>query len=257
MGVTGPCFPSSSLLAISVALSLGACQSVAFDPPAAGTSDDEGAEPEANPVYNCDPTDLNACAAGQKCTVLEVAGVQNVYDCVDDDGTLMTFSSCTPAPTTGQDSCPKGSVCIAPNADELTGFCMPMCDPNQECSGVCSPQTERNIPLCGDTCNPLEMSCPVILQCHPADENFACQFQGDFHSGGALAECSPSSLEGCAEGFYCAQGSLVLGCEFQSCCTQMCSADAMMSGCEAPHECVAVPDAPPEASNLGICIVPS
>jgi hypothetical protein len=237
---------------------ISGCQVVAFDPPTSGTSDDGGAEPEPDPVYNCDPVDLQACDEGQKCTVVEVGGVQNVYECVDDIGTLEVYAGCTPAPTTGQDSCPKGTVCIAPDENGVNGYCVPMCDDQQECAGVCAPSPYLDIPLCGDACNPLEQACPVVLECHPEDENFGCQFKGDVHDGGPLATCTlGSSMDGCAEGLGCAQGSLVNDCELQNCCTPLCDTTAMVDPCAAPHQCTPLTSPPPEAANVGICIVPA
>jgi hypothetical protein len=95
-------------------------------PPTTGSNDTNDAPPD--PVYDCEPADPAACPSGQKCTALSEGGAQNHYQCVADDGELLPYDPCVPAPGNGQDGCGGGTVCLGYSEDDLgSGRCFKGC----------------------------------------------------------------------------------------------------------------------------------
>ena len=241
------------------AAALAACQTVPFDEEGAGTEASEEGMPNPEPRYDCDPGDLLACPSGEKCTAIEFNGVQNVYECVSDAGTLMPYQACLPAPVSGQDNCPIGHLCVAQDDDMTMGVCLPMCGQNGTCEGACTPAPVIDVPVCGELCSPLASECTSVLACMRDGDLFGCRYPGEFDVGVLGDPCDGVDLSGCSEGLGCIQGNLVNGCTTSHCCTPYCDLSASDPGCPSPASCEALGEnlSQPGLEQLGICIVPA
>jgi hypothetical protein len=235
----------------------GGCQVVPVDFLDSGETGGSGTEPTPDPVYNCDPGDENSCGADQKCTALDNAGTQNLYDCVDDDGTLAPFGGCTVAPMTGQDGCPRGHGCMPLEDGGAAGFCLPLCRDDADCTNAtCIPTPHVDVPVCADHCNPLVGACPVVTRCLPDLDRYLCRFP-DGDDGAAGDSCDGTYNRGCDEGLACQQGLVVNDCSVSDCCTPLCDLDAPTDPCTLPSECVSLfADPAPDLENVGVCITP-
>ncbi len=267
--------PMPRLISLSVALfSLVAlaCQPAAdADDPGDGDGDTSGdgdpgdgdpgdgdpGDGDPGPTFNCDPSEDMPCPEGQKCTVLTSTGTP-IYDCVPDDGILLPFDPCTPAPGTGQDQCPAGHVCITDSPGSPSGLCLQLCGADEDCdAALCSAPPEVQIPVCAAICDPLAPLCPGLLVCQRVRQsNFVCQYAREGDQGSTGDPCDIVDDSGCAEGYVCETGGVIPGCANPSCCTALCDlADAEM--CEAPMICGELPlDPQPGLENVGACYVP-
>jgi hypothetical protein len=210
----------------------------------------------SEPTVNCDPSDEMSCPDGEKCTVLMMGG-QAVYDCVPDDTGLLPNEPCTPAPMTGQDQCPDGYVCIAPNGSNA-GLCLELCLMDNDCdAGLCTTPPDLQIPVCGAICDPLAPLCPDMQDCQRVRQsNFICQYPRPDDSGTTADNCNIVADSGCAEGYVCETGGVIPDCTEQSCCTALCDLTDP-SPCMAPMVCGELPlDPQPGLENLGACYVP-
>lgn len=243
----------------SLPLVVGACQTVDFGPLDSGSEASEEGMPDPDPQYNCDPGNPTACPGGQKCTAVELNGVQNLYECVDDTPTIMPYASCEPDPVSGQDGCPVGFLCVSDDGQADMGICLPHCSADGTCTGLCSPAPVTDVPVCGDVCSPIDQDCPSVLQCLANGDSFACRYPDALDDGTLNDPCDGNTLEGCAEGFGCWQGTLINGCTTSHCCTPFCDLEATDPGCPSPGSCQPYADGtpPPGQENLGICIVPA
>ncbi len=237
-----------------------ACQTVDFGPDGSGTEASEEGMPTPEPQYDCDPALADACPAGQKCTALEFNGVQNLFQCVDDDPNLMPYQSCVPEPDSGRDRCPAGHLCVSNDEDQVMGLCMPLCGEDGSCgSSSCIAAPFTDVPVCATSCSPLAQDCPATLECLAAGSAFGCRFPGIFDVGTQGEVCDGVTLEGCTEGYGCIQGNLVNGCATSHCCTTFCDLDTSDPNCPSPHSCQPWANGTPAPGleSLGICVVPA
>ncbi|NVB39937.1 hypothetical protein G6O69_18985 [Pseudenhygromyxa sp. WMMC2535] len=261
-----------SLVLSSLALPtwLLACEPTVFEDDDAGDeSSSSGGEDEAStsaesssagsgdPVYNCEPGRESPCPDGQKCTALTADG-ELVYDCVNDDGTLLAFDACEPDPSTGQDMCPAGHTCIA--AEEGSeGLCLELCENDNDCddASLCTTAPEQLVPTCAAICDPLSPLCPGQQVCQRvAQSAFVCQYPGSDDHGTTADPCDAATDRGCAQGFVCETGEIIPGCGDLACCTSLCDL-AGTDPCEAPMSCGELPlDPLPGLEDIGACYVP-
>ncbi|MCA9638315.1 MAG: hypothetical protein KC420_19935 [Myxococcales bacterium] len=259
------------LLAIAAAL---ACNPYYEDPTTGGGGGGGGSESASgdetqgsasgdpgSPVaeLHCKPADLDSCPEGQKCTALLVGHYQNVYDCVEDDTALTLYSTCVPAPVSGQDLCPPSTVCAPTSGDGGTGICAPLCLGDSECgSGRCIENPYNRVPVCGEICDPLTPICPAELECRQTDDAFACLFPTEVDIGTETAQCYSEGDRGCGQGYVCEAGVLIPGCQSPTglCCTAVCDLEAPET-CPIPATCnPAFTDPAPGYDWVGACYIP-
>lgn len=263
------CSPLAPLLALFL---VAGCQVVGFEDEATDDNADEATSDadssddttsttttsgDTGPELNCDPGDDNSCPEGEKCTILELGG-QLVYECVPDDGSKLPFEDCTVAPTTGQDECPAGHACVAIELGGTEGQCLELCINDADCeAALCTVPPAREVPVCGPICDPLGPLCPDAQACQRVRGSaFVCQFPGIDDHGITADGCDIANDRGCAEGFVCETGQIVIGCEEQSCCTALCDlSDA--DPCQSPMSCGELPlDPQPGLEDVGACYLP-
>jgi hypothetical protein len=218
-----------------------------------GTSGDG----DDSPIFNCDPDAAVSCPAGQKCTVLTSGGLP-VYDCVNDDSSLLPYEACSPALTTGLDGCPTNHACLAPDANSPTGLCLPLCKTDAGCdAALCVAPPGSLIPFCAAVCDPLAPFCPDLQDCQRVRKsNFVCQYPLEGDNGTTAEICNGGLDRGCAEGFVCETGGIIPGCTDPDCCTALCDLGEP-SPCAAPMICGELPlDPQPGLESVGACYVP-
>lgn len=230
----------------------------------ASTGDQPTTNPSADssdePMFGCEPGDKGTCPMGQKCTALSEGGLQNHFQCVNDDGEIPEGEQCGPAPGTGQDGCAAGTACLVTFPDADVGACIELCSNDADCEpGKCTVNPYGGTPFCADSCDPLFPECPQGRACLQAEDRFICAiaFQ-DVDVGVTGEECSAQSSSGCAEGYACMTGALVPGCNSSACCTNVCDLDVGDSQCTAPALCKNLFAEPaPGFEALGACYVPT
>ncbi len=224
------------------------------------TGNTTGVAPPNQPTYLCDPGNPEACPSGQKCSGLYQTDDNFVFDCVNDDGYLDPFQTCTPSPANGQDGCPRGFMCQDTTTDGSAGLCLSGCQTNGDCGdGTCVTNPHTGVPHCAQTCDPLLPNCPSILTCHVSSDRFGCLIPLEFDSGITADPCDPLSGRGCVEGFVCRHGELIPDCQSTTgfCCTSVCD-QTDGSECVAPTSCNPVlSDPAPGFDHIGACYVPS
>jgi len=221
------------------------------------TTTSSGESGDDEPTVNCDPAEDIPCPEGQKCTVLDTADGL-VYDCVPDDTGKNPFENCNVDLSTGQDQCPSGYACIPSDPESSTGQCLQLCTEDQDCElALCEPPPAIDIPVCAAICDPLAPFCPEQHACQRVRmSNFVCQYPLPNDVGTTADACGVIADEGCAEGYVCETGTVVVGCETPRCCTPLCdTADA--DTCESPMICGELDlDPQPGLENVGACYVP-
>lgn len=225
-------------------------------PPTTGSNDTNDAPPD--PVYDCEPADPSACPMGQKCSALSDGGAQNHYQCVADDGELLPYDPCIPAPGNGQDGCGGGTVCLGYGEDDLgSGRCFRGCRNDADCEpGVCVTSPYSGTTYCAENCDPLVGQCPPGLGCRQTEDRFACEMTLSDDVGGAGDPCF--GFRGCANTLACMPGELVPGCSSSACCTATCTTDGPADQCAAPAICASMFNEPaPEFELIGACFVPA
>lgn len=226
------------------------------DPSSSGPGDGDP-ETSGGPTFNCDPSEDMPCPEGQKCTVL-FSGGSAIYDCVPDDGALLPYELCTPAPTTGQDQCPDNHTCVGPTPDSSTGLCLELCTTDNDCdASLCVAPPDYEIPVCAAICDPLAPLCPEQQACQRVRQsNFVCQYPREIDTGTTADPCDIVGDAGCSEGFVCETGGIIPGCVDPSCCTSLCDLSEPNT-CEVPMSCGEIPlDPQPGLENVGACYVP-
>lgn len=263
---------SLALVATTLAWCSG-CQRIPGDPfviddageDDTATGEDDGEETATTtgggsnvPTYNCDPNDEEACPEGEKCTPLEMGGKQNVYDCVEDTLEHGLFEDCEPAPKTGKDGCPAGSVCLGEDFDSENGLCLPMCKSGGDCElALCIGHVFTKVQHCSDHCDPLLPMCGnPKLDCLHTEDRFTCKYATEEDDGSYGEPCDGISDRGCAQGAVCLQGEVVPGCAAGFCCTTVCDLDEP-DPCTSPATCNPLEmAAPPGFEHIGACYVP-
>lgn len=253
-------------------LLLGACQvppgaeagDVPDDEPpdSTGTIDDPtttnaSGEPQVA-VYDCEPADPTTCPMGQKCTAVSDGGPQNHFECVADDGVLLPYEPCVPAPGNGQDGCGAGTVCLGYDEDDLgSGRCFKGCRNDADCEpGLCTTSPYSGTTYCADNCDPIVGECPPGLGCRQAIDRFICEMPLGMDIGVEGEPCF--GFRGCADTYACIPGELVPGCASSGCCTNTCTTDGPAAQCASPSVCTELfTDPAPEYELIGACFVPA
>lgn len=222
-----------------------------------GNDDDGG---NNGPEFECEPADENTCPTGEKCSAVSEGGPQNHYKCVPDDGVLLPGDDCTPAQGTGQDGCTTGHVCLISDIEDQQGRCLQGCQNNEDCEpGVCAISPFTQTSYCADSCDPLVPACDPGLSCRQDEDRFICGMGLDETDIGLPGDgCDGANLRGCAENLACMPGALIPGCNFSSCCTNVCDLEAGDAQCPAPTLCRSLFAMPaPGFETIGACFVPA
>jgi len=273
--------PSVLLLAGSLAAALG-CQQIPTEDPTMVTStgdsetdtestgdpsgdptedpSDDPTQGQANPEYRCDPADLTSCGDDEKCTALLQGSLQNLYDCVPKNTLYGLYEACVPSPENGDDGCPPSTLCAPDTVEESSGICVPLCVADNDCGGGrCIENPFNNVPVCGDSCDPLIPQCQPGLECRQTNDAFACLFPTEVDIGQETAQCLTQNDRGCSQGYVCEAGELIPDCASPTglCCTSICDLEST-DICAPPATCnPAFPDPAPGYEWVGACYVPS
>lgn len=226
------------------------------DTPPDATDDGEPSGPPTSPVpvYDCDPSRVDACPSGQKCAPILLGSRRNHYVCVEDAGGLAPNDSCTAAPSTGRDGCPAGTACIVDDMD--FGRCLELCRDSADCGfGECPEDVVDGVRYCAAPCDPFDPACGPGTSCRRGNESFICRLPLTIDTGLTGEPCDTQSDTGCAGGFVCLNGAVVPGCSAFACCSSICELSAPT--CPSPTSCVPLfPTPGPEAEEIGACLIP-
>lgn len=240
------------------ALALACCQGVPDDKLIDLGDDDTADETDDGstvpPAPSCDPVRQD-CDDGDKCTALRSGDLQDRYNCVANDGLLGEGEACLAAPSSGQDLCARGLVCVSGSFEQTDGACLPLCSNDLQCDGGrCIDDATTGVRHCAPECSPFEATCPGTRQdCLSTQSTFACRYPGEGDQAGALDTCDAVAGIGCAAGLVCIQGGVLVGCGAAFCCTDLCDLDAASSPCAGALSCN---DLGSDQSNVGACTVP-
>ena len=121
--------------------------------------------------------------------------------------------------------------------------------------------TSSGVPaLCVSFCHPLEQDCSPSRACVPSGDVFRCFFRAD--EVGYGEPCEFANV--CAPGLFCADETVVPGCEgSQGCCQHFCDLTQ-----PAATQCIGYPledcipwyaegQAPTPYENVGACAIPT
>lgn len=219
-----------------------------------------GDAPPVEPMFDCEPADPKTCPTGQKCTAVSDGGLQNHFECVPDDGILLPYDPCVPAPGNGQDACGAGTVCLSHDEEDLgSGRCYPGCRYDADCEpGLCVTSPFSGTNFCADNCDPIVAFCPAGLGCRQAEDRFVCEMRLATDIGLAGEPCY--GLRGCADAYACLPGELVPNCNSGTgfCCTNTCTTDGPNEQCTSPALCTELfTDPAPEFELIGACFFPA
>ena len=193
----------------------------------------------------CTPLDANPADLGDPCTV-EESGVSGV------------------------DNCKRHTMCWNVDPETLEGECIGLCmgsefEPTCEDDfAACETTSDGTLSLCVSPCHPLDQDCSPGNTCIPDDDDFSCIFLPDEDEVGVYGDpCEYANA--CALGLYCADATVVPGCEGpQGCCQHFCDLEQ-----PAATQCIGYPledclpwydegEAPyPQYETLGACAIPS
>ncbi|MCB9703657.1 MAG: hypothetical protein H6711_17310 [Myxococcales bacterium] len=191
-------------------------------------------------ALKCTPVDPNPGQAGDACTV---------------EGNAVS----------GIDSCDKGLLCWYVN-DMNMGSCLPMCTGTEDApmcpaDSVCDVTNEGTLILCLPTCDPLLVDCPDNQICFFSDlaGKFICDFDASGEDGKYGDPCEYINV--CDPGLFCADASVVPGCQAAGCCSEYCDINLPNTCAGAPEqECVPWYEegmAPPGLEHVGGCAIPA
>lgn len=264
----------SARAAAVLLLTLAACQRVPLDDPplvedtdtdtdsSTGDAPTDSGDADSNqePMFGCEPGSANTCPSGQKCTAIAAGGtIQNDFECVNDDGTLLPGDECEPAPANGQDRCAAGTVCLISSVEATVGNCLTLCTTDTGCdTGKCIESPYTLTPFCADACDPIVPACPPGRACMQTDDRFVCGMPLDETDIGQQGDnCDDLNLRGCSEGYACLTGALVPDCQSGACCTNVCDLNNGDEECASPALCKPLFSEPaPGFESLGACYVP-
>lgn len=220
----------------------------------------------------CIPGKLDDCSEGEKCSAYVM---EPGYCCVDTNTCVPIIGDgafgdeCTR--TEMNDDCGNGLFCMTKTSGSTgMGVCLQFCDVTNptDCadkglpSANCVSFNDGVLPLCEDPCDPLAQDCPdSTFGCYAVgDQGFTCTIPGfDEGLGNDGDECF--TIQSCKPGLVCTDGTVVAGCNADTCCTQFCDlangngdcTDAMEL-CEPYFE---AGTAPPGYGDVGVCAIPT
>lgn len=244
------------------ATALAGCQGVPDDKLIDFGDDDGAAEtgvgddgPNFPTAPICDPIRQD-CEPDEKCTALRSGDVQDRYNCVPNDGGLAEGQNCSAAPSSGQDGCQAGLVCVTGDFGLSDGVCLELCVNDFQCdAGTCIQDVGTGVRHCAPDCSPLAIDCPQPRQrCLSTDSGFACRYPGEGDVAGALEGCDSFSGINCGEGLVCVQAGVLVGCDAAFCCTPVCDLEGSGDPCAGATSCTEFQSTGP--ANVGICVVP-
>ena len=218
----------------------------------------------------CDPY-AQDCPQGERCVPQWVDGLTTNCLPVDPSpaqlGELCTFDP----DLSGPDNCDVGLMCWGQGGQ---GICTPLCgcgpkDPTCPAATDCvalGPMGE--MPVCLDTCDPLESDCAALEVCILKNRLFDEPTAGPFicvpdASGGASAGTPCEYVNVCSPGLACVPNEMVPDCPSSvwGCCAEYCDANDKSSCTDPETKCIPVfePEAAPEAclERVGVCALPT
>ncbi len=210
----------------------------------------------------CDPYEQD-CGEGRKCVwYANISTQQQEFFCVDVTGNRKLGETCMhDGILLGTDDCDGDGSCWGAAAifQPWTGICRPFCKgtvanplcdlPGEECAG-------GELPLCLPKCDPLAQDCPgggETCWYRPETGGFVCTPSTQIAGVGDNCFLSYD----CQSGLVCMDNSVVPGCQYEECCTELCDLNGGTTcTLEAQGaECVAL-STKPEIMNVGACILP-
>ncbi len=209
---------------------------------------DGGVEP-----YECDVYEQD-CPKGEKCMPWANDGGSewNASRCSPiDDTPAAVGESCTVegSGTSGIDDCELGTMCFQVDPETQAGTCTALCSgtaATPECSvGACEVFSDA-LPLCLDTCDPIEQACGDGLGCFLLGDAFAClPTTAEIPVGDPCVQ-----ITDCVPGSLCIDGVFFENCDGPTCCAQVC--DTENSVCERPTQCFAIFE---DRIGAGLCTI--
>jgi len=202
------------------------------------------------------------CPDGFKCIPADLDGTPGVDSsiCVAVQGNGQPGDPCTCGAEEPGDDCALGSYCDANLCASGTASCQEICtgtldDPSCSGNALCAVTNDGHTTVCEPECYPLDLDCSPGLMCLPhfaSGETFTCGPQAPMPAGQGET-CG--SFNSCLDGYACAAGTVVQGCEGASCCTAYC--DLANPQCPEGHSCQPVlpPPLPPALVDLGVCVL--
>ncbi|MCA9657806.1 MAG: hypothetical protein KC486_05640 [Myxococcales bacterium] len=236
----------------------------------AATSESDGAGfltlPDAGGLAQCDPG-LQDCPEGEKCTPYAADQGSCCVDstrCAPLTGELGPGEACTRE--AAGDDCALGLFCLGKSSGDVgPGICVQLCDVNDPAAcpgGACIPFNDGLLPLCEAPCDPLVQDCEgADVGCYAvvSGEQFICS-QSDYDEGAGDDGDACYTIQSCKPGLACVRADLQEGCAAERCCTPVCELSGDGSECPAASEACVSPwpagEAPPEYSDVGMCVLP-
>ena len=239
-----------------------------------GSSGESPAPDAGSGDAQCDPW-MQDCPAGYKCMA-----------CAEEGEPAFTGTKCTPVVAepkvagdpchvedgwwTGFDDCDYGLACWDINHETNAGRCVSLCTGSADAydcpsaEDICVFWVPGLAHVCLETCDPLIQDCDPGQTCLPdwasnADE-WVCYAEYSFDEGQEFDPCSFSNV--CDPGLMCWDPTKAIECAGaqDGCCLSLCDLGAPLCNGDGA-ECTSFYDvlegeAPPEFSEVGICILP-
>lgn len=203
------------------------------------------------------------CPIGSKCVAFAATGVEldgtHCVAMVDNPGVPGSSCTVTEQFVNQKDSCDEFSLCWF--VQEGEGTCISICsDVSLLCSSpeaVCVNFGQSGLfNLCIDTCDPLDVDCPVHGTCFPGFDVFLCTevIKPVQTTYGGIC----TGLTTCDDGLFCVPSGAVPGCEADQCCTIYCDTGSPNQCPSAPvQECISLLGANnPDWGHVGFCGIP-
>ncbi|MFV8749387.1 ribulose phosphate epimerase [Nannocystaceae bacterium ST9] len=233
------------------------------------TSETEGGFVPTTDVIDvavCDPI-AQDCPEGEKCVAYASSGgTWDANKCVMVKGSGTAGDQCVyDGAELGSDDCDESTVCWnSLDVDgQLIGTCFPFCTGNVDnpiCDDpdlTCRVVNDGIIAICLPRCDPLLQDCPDGLGCYWSGTSGT--FQCIIVAGGIPTGEPCGFNNDCNPGNFCADPAVLESCNGSACCASFCDLTEDPTSCTAPYECVPFFDegtAPPEYTDLGLCILP-
>ena len=207
------------------------------------------------------------CPEGEKCTPYAADQGSCCVDstrCAPLTGELGPGEACTRE--AAGDDCALGLFCLGKSSGDVgPGICVQLCDVNDPAAcpgGACIPFNDGLLPLCEAPCDPLVQDCEgADVGCYAvvSGEQFICS-QSDYDEGAGDDGDACYTIQSCKPGLACVRADLQEGCAAERCCTPVCELSGDGSECPAASEACVSPwpagEAPPEYSDVGMCVLP-